>query len=58
MSRGQKNGNNDGLQGRTHPICVDAGPFVVTENELDKTRKGRTFVRKQSVRNSEMHHGV
>lgn len=32
------------LESRTHPICVDAGPPIVTEDKLDETRKRRVFV--------------
>jgi len=32
------------LEGRTHPICVDASPSVITEDKLDETRKRGVFV--------------
>jgi hypothetical protein len=44
--------------GEIHPVGIDTSPLIVAEDKLNKTRDGRTFVVKQSVRNLKMHSGV
>ena len=44
--------------GRTHPVCVDASPFVVTQDKLNEPRERGIFVKKQSVGDLKVHHGV
>jgi hypothetical protein len=44
--------------GITHPICINASPVIVAEDELNKPGGGRMFVGKQSVRDVKIHHGV